>query len=184
LFSFNLLVWYWSVYRPGVPEDSLRQVSLMEWAFIGLLTGAVLFLVFRYLRKRGAVDSMGDWGRLVQVISHERGDMDRARATLDSFVNDGDKEKLIVMTVNAMKSNGVGDVQTERAIVELIDYVQREDRLYFSWTMGDKMRREREERLMLAVETMRKAAESMNAGHLVQKAEKVELALSNKEGAT
>jgi hypothetical protein len=66
------------------------------------------------------------------------------------------------------------------AILELVNFTEREDRLYFSWAMGAREARKKEERLMVAVRTLKRAVESMNAGYLLHKIEKLETAGPNR----
>jgi hypothetical protein len=178
--GFSLLSWYELIYRPSMPEGSLKETSLTEWAAIGAMTALVLFMVLRYLKKKGMKDPMGEWGRLVQIISHEKGDMDNAIRSMEEFVNQGERKGLVVQTVMAMKANGVDEQRMEMAILELVNFTEREDRLYFSWAMGAREARKKEERLMVAVRTMKRAVESMNAGYLLHKIEKLETAGPNR----
>jgi hypothetical protein len=174
---------YVAYYRPGLMEDNGDLVQLVEWALVALAIALIAVKGMRYMRAKGRTEGLADWSKLVQVVAQSKEEVREAGQVVGSFVDRGEKERLLVMLTSIMRMNGVAEARAAQVIAPLVRYSEPGIGLGFRWAVGDEERRRRRDREDLVKDITAEAAMAMNAGHVLRQSEgMIKRGASRKEG--
>jgi hypothetical protein len=140
---------------------SAGATAAVDWLLVAGLALLVALLGLRAVRRE--VPEVPEWSEVTAAIARMPTDLAVATSAVRDFVEEGRKERLVVLVAGAMRSGGVGDDRAAQTIQELVRYRPRHIPLAMAWTYGDISRRAKDER-MLIVTKMLKEASALVAG--------------------
>ena len=152
--------------RDALVRATPEWATLAEWSIIAVIISIVVFRFWRFFKKEGQDRTLGDWKKLIQVISVNRGDGAEAYSAVEDFIERGEKEALLVLIVGSMHDEGASPIDTAKAISDLARYSENEPVRSFSWAIGDATATRRRTRTGLAIKTLDAAVTALGASYM------------------
>lgn len=152
----NLLATYVLFLRPAFAAENASLTTTLEWIAFCSVTLIASLLLWRGWKKEVAHAVHGQ-ELILSGMDRLAGEQDRVLDAVTAFVEDGAKDKVLIMLVSGLKENGMDDEEVSRVISRLVRH--HDDRVPLMWARayGDRMARERRARSEVLLQTLEEA---------------------------
>ena len=156
---------YCQYLRPVLVSAAPLGAAALEWGVIALLLVSLGVRALGFVRSISQARKPGELRTLVQAVAYDRGSLGAAQEAVDSFVDGGRKEGLIVYVTAVLLENRVPGEDIQAMIAEIVDYSDEPvPAMTIAWATGDIAGKNRKRRLALAGSLVAAAAAAINRG--------------------
>ncbi|HEY3273115.1 MAG TPA: hypothetical protein VGJ92_05095 [Methanocella sp.] len=143
-----LLLAYGIYLRPGLETSLGDTLMMVEWLALLAVLALAGYKIWSFTKQVSHERQYGDLQTLVQKISYDKKHLETASSAVNSFVEQGRKEELIVYITRVLLDNGASHRVIEGIIGGIVNcHDDPEPPIMLRWTKGDIVRRNRERRL-------------------------------------
>jgi hypothetical protein len=131
----------------------------------------LLFQEIRHLLPRDEMPAFGDGHTVAGKLCYEKGELEKAAATVGEFVTTGKKDGLATLTMAALIKNDVSLETVQKVVSVVIDYRDEpEPPVLLKWALGDLDEARRRKRMTAVNEMMAAAAAAVSSvnGHATE----------------
>lgn len=168
LFGIGVVAFFVQVYlldiRPSFPASISPYLLVAEWTAVCLISFAVFKSVRDHLLNVSQTLKFGEWTVLTQKITNKKEELD----VMSDFIDDGKKERLLMLISHILLSNNIPYKIGEEAIGELVQYRDPEPPKIVSTRMAGEMREEnRRNRQRILEKTLKTVEDAINKNYLL-----------------
>jgi len=150
--------------RPSVPASISPYLVLVEWTAVCCISFVVFKSARDHLTKVSQNLKFGEWTVLTQKITDKKEELD----SLSDFIDNGKKERLLMLISYALLSNNVPYGIGEEVIWELVQYRNPEPPIIMLTRMAEEVRNEnRRNRQKLLEKTLKAVEEVISKNYLL-----------------
>ena len=167
LFGIGVATLFVQVYlldiRPSFPASISPYLIVAEWTAVCCISFAVFKSARDHLSNVSQNLKFGEWTVLTQKITNKKEELD----AMSDFIDDGKKERLLMLISNILLSNNIPYKIGEEAIGELVQYRDPEPPKIASTRMASKIREEnRINRQRMLEKTLKTVEDVINKNYL------------------
>ncbi|MGD0329588.1 MAG: hypothetical protein ABSB40_03975 [Nitrososphaeria archaeon] len=167
LFGIGVVAFFVQVYllyiRPSFPASISPYLLVAEWTAVCCISFAVFKSVRDHLLSVSQTLKFGEWSVLTQKITNKKEELN----IMSDFIDDGKKERLLMLISHILLSNDIPYKIGEEAIGELVQYRDPEPPKIVSKRMAGEMREEnRRNRQRILEKTLKTVEDVINKNYL------------------
>lgn len=168
LFGIGVATLFIQVYlldiRPSVPESISPYLAVIEWVAVC----GISFTIFKSARDHVSNESqnlkLGEWTVLTQKITNKKEELE----ALSDFVEDGKKERLLMLISHILLSNNITYESGKEVIRELVQYRDPEPpKLMSTWAAEAVRKENKRNRQKILEKTLKTVEEILDKNYLL-----------------